>query len=249
MSGGSDVSQTTRAELALREAIAEGEFAAGERLSELVLTERFGVSRTPLRTALVRLATEGVIEPAPNGGYLVRAFSEADLVDAIDLRGVLEGHAARRAAERGASAAGLAAIETVLAAIDRLLEADELGEATFGAYVDLNARFHAELVGLAGNPTLAREIERVEALPFAGPSAFVGLQARLPRARAVLVEAQSHHRAVVEAIGEREGARAEALMREHARLARRNLEAAIADRDRLDGLPGIALIRDARRRA
>lgn len=248
MSGGSDVSQTMRAELALREAIAEGEFAAGERLSELVLTDRFGVSRTPLRTALVRLAAEGVIEPAPNGGFLVRAFSEADLVDAIDLRGVLEGHAARRAAERGASAAGLAAVEAVLAAIDRLLEADPLGEEAFRSYVDLNARFHAELVALAGSPTLAREIERVEALPFAGPSAFVGVQARLPRARAVLVEAQNHHRAVVEAIAEREGARAEALMREHARLARRNLEAALTDRGRLDGLPGVALIRDARRR-
>lgn len=248
MSGPSEISQTRRAELALREAIAEGELAAGERLSELVLTERFGVSRTPLRTALVRLASEGVIEPAPNGGFLVRAFSQADLVDAIDLRGVLEGHAARRAAERGAPARALAEIETTLAAIDGLLEAGELGDEAFAGYVELNARFHALLVDLAGNPTLAREIERVQALPFAGPSAFVGVQARLPRARAVLIEAQSHHRSVIEAVAAREGARAEALMREHARLARRNLEAALTDRDRLDGLPGVAFIRDAGRR-
>lgn len=248
MSTAAETSQTRRAELALREAIAEGLFKAGERLSELTLTERFGVSRTPLRTALVRLAGEGMIEAAPTGGYLVRAFSRADLIDAIDLRGVLEGHAARRAAERGAGAGDLTAIRAMLMAIDDLLAAETLGEEAFSAYVDLNARFHAALIDLAANPTLAREIERVQALPFAGPSAFVGVQARLPQARAVLIEAQSHHRAVVEAIEEREGGRAEALMREHARLARRNLQAALADRSRLDGLPGGAFIRDAGKR-
>jgi GntR family transcriptional regulator of vanillate catabolism len=248
MTSVTETSQTRRAELALREAIADGSLGAGERLSELTLTERFGVSRTPLRTALVRLASEGVIEAAPNGGYLVRAFSAEDLIDAVDLRGVLEGHAARRAAERGASARDLGAIEALLVAIDDLLVAETLGEEAFAAYVDLNARFHAALIGLAGNPTLAREIERVQALPFAGPSAFVGVQARLPRARSILIEAQSHHRAVVEAIRDREGGRADALMREHARLARRNLQAALTDRERLDGLPGVALIRDAGKR-
>lgn len=248
MSSPLETSQTRRAELALREAIADGALAPGERLSELTLTERFGVSRTPLRTALVRLASEGVIEAAPNGGYLVRAFSTGDLIDAIDLRGVLEGHAARRAAERGVDGRALAAIRALLGAIDDLLVAETLGEEAFSAYVDLNARFHAALIDLAGNPTLAREIERVQALPFAGPSAFVGVQARLPRARAVLIEAQTHHRAVIEAIAEREGGRAEALMREHARLARRNLQAALADRDRLDGVSGAAFIRGAGRR-
>ena len=147
-----------------------------------------------------------------------------------------------------ARARDLGAIEALLVAIDDLLVAETLGEEAFAAYVDLNARFHAALIGLAGNPTLAREIERVQALPFAGPSAFVGVQARLPRARSILIEAQSHHRAVVEAIRDREGGRADALMREHARLARRNLQAALTDRERLDGLPGVALIRDAGKR-
>lgn len=245
MSREAEGSQTRKAELALREAIVEGEFRAGERLSELVLTERFGVSRTPLRTALVRAEAEGLIETLPGGGYVVRAFSEADLVDAIDLRGVLEGFAARRAAERGVGRGEIAEAKLVLAGIDGLLSVTELGEDEFSTYVDLNARFHRALVDLAASPTIAREIERVAALPFASPSGFVRLQSRLPEARAVMVLAQDHHRSVVEAIEAREGARAEALMREHARLARRNLQAAFEDRGRLDDLPGGPFIRHA----
>ncbi len=245
MSREAEGSQTRKAELALREAIVEGVFPVGERLSELTLTERFGVSRTPLRTAMVRLEAEGLIETLPGGGYVVRAFSEADLNDAIDLRGVLEGFAARRAAERGPSRGELAEAKLILAGIDRLLAAPDLGEEGFATYVDLNARFHQALVGLAASPTLAREIERVSALPLASPSGFVRLQSRLPEARAVVVLAQDHHTSVIEAIEGREGARAESLMREHARLARRNLQAALADRARLDDLPGGNFIRRA----
>ena len=245
MSREAEGSQTRKAELALRQAIVEGEFRAGERLSELTLTERFGVSRTPVRAALVRAEAEGLIEALPSGGYVVRAFSEADLVDAIDLRGVLEGFAARRAAERGPSRGELAEAKLILAGIDGLLTKPEMTAHDFDAYVDLNARFHRALWDLSGSPTIAREVERVSALPFASPSGFVRLQAHLPEARSVVVLAQDHHTSVIEAIEAREGARAEALMREHARLARRNLQAALADRVRLDEVPGGPLIRRA----
>lgn len=245
MSREAEGSQTRKAELALREAIVEGAFRVGERLSELTLTELFGVSRTPLRTALVRLEAEGLIEALPNGGYMVRSFSEADLIDAIDLRGLLEGFAARRAAERGVSRGELAEAKLVLAGIDRLLGAAELGPEGFAGYVDLNARFHTLLTAMAGSPTLTRELERVCALPFASPSGFVRLQSRLPEARAVVVLAQDQHLSVIEAIEAREGGRAESLMREHARLARRNLQAALTDRSHLDDLPGGAFIRRA----
>lgn len=245
MSREAEGSQTRKAELALRQAIVEGEFRAGERLSELTLTERFGVSRTPVRAALARAAAEGLIETLPSGGYVVRAFSETDLFDAIELRGVVEGFAARRAAERGASRGELAEAKLILAGIDRLLLKPEMDAEDFDAYVDLNARFHRALMDLAHSPTIAREVERVSALPFASPSGFVRMQARLPEARSVVVLAQDHHVSVIEAIEAREGARAEALMREHSRLARRNLQAALADRARLDDLPGGPFIRHA----
>ena len=91
------MSQTLAALLRLRDLILEGGLAPGERLSELAVVERLGVSRTPVRAALARLEHEGLVEALPGGGYAVREFSRADVNDAIEIRGVLEGLAARLA--------------------------------------------------------------------------------------------------------------------------------------------------------
>ena len=92
--------------LRLREMILRGELAPGERLAEVALAERLGVSRTPIRQALPALAREGLLAAAGRRGYVVRSFSPEDVLDAIETRGLLEGLSARRIAERGASAAG-----------------------------------------------------------------------------------------------------------------------------------------------
>src|SRR5512143_3757926 len=94
-------SQSTRSLLRLRELILNGEFQAGARMSELPLVERLGVSRTPLRLALAELEHEGLLRSLSRAGYAVREFTQDDIRDAIELRGVLEGTAARFAAERG----------------------------------------------------------------------------------------------------------------------------------------------------
>ena len=73
---------------------------------ELRLVERLGVSRTPLRLALAALEHEGLLRGRGSRGYVVREFTAADISDAIELRGVLEGTAARFAAERGPTPAG-----------------------------------------------------------------------------------------------------------------------------------------------
>ena len=101
---GAGASQSVRAQLRLRELIVGGEVKAGERIAELAMVERLAMSRTPIRTALVRLQEEGLLEALPSGGFMVREFSEADIRDAIELRGTLEGLAARLAAERGVTA-------------------------------------------------------------------------------------------------------------------------------------------------
>ena len=75
---------------------------------------------------------------------------------------------------------------------------------------------------------IARELERVVRLPFASPSGFVVQQANSPQARDMLIVAQDQHRQVLDAMARREGARAEAIMREHSRLAQRNLRDAMA---------------------
>jgi len=241
--GDANVSQTVKALLGLRQMILGGELAAGTRVSELAVVERLGVSRTPVRAALVRLEQEGMLDTIPGGGFSVPAFNERDIHDAIELRGTLEGLGARLAAEHGASDAVLAEMRECVAAIDALLAPGELTLASFAAYVRENDRFHTLLIDAAGSDVVRRAIERAVRLPFASPNAFVDVQAQLPDARDVLRLAQEQHRAVVEAIGRREGTRAEALMREHARIAHRNLQSALRNRSILHQLPGGSLIR------
>src|SRR5690349_16187332 len=93
-------SQIARTVLRLREMILRGDFGRGERVSEAPLAARLGASRTPIRLALERLAHEGLLDPYPTGGFIVRRFTLEDVWDSIEVRGVLEGAAARQAAER-----------------------------------------------------------------------------------------------------------------------------------------------------
>ena len=236
-------SQTTRAQIALREMLLSGTITPGERVSEQMVVDRTGISRTPVRTALMTLAEEGLLEPIPSGGYTARAFTERDILDAIELRGMHEGLAARFAAERGISAIGLQNLRDLLARLDDVVEGIAAGRPVFEAYVDLNARFHRELVALSESRVVERQVERIVALPFASPSAFAIVQADQPDARKIIVIAQDQHHAIVEAISQREGARAEALMREHSRLAVRNLHIALRSREAMEKLPGATLIR------
>lgn len=235
-------SQAVKALLRLREMVLAGELAPGARIAELAIVERLGVSRTPIRAALLRLEQEGLLETLPHGGYAVRSFSERDVSDSIELRGTVEGLAARLAAERGAPAGVLDEARACLDEIDGVLARPALDDEAFHRYVALNARFHVLLSEMAGSATLLREMERVVRMPFASPSGFVVLQANSPKARDMLIVAQDQHRQVLEAIEGGEGARAEAIMREHARMARRNLREAVQTRS-LDRMPGVRLIR------
>lgn len=239
------MSQTVRAQLALRDMVLSGQLRAGERISELQAVEVTGVSRTPVRMALVRLEDEGLLQAIPSGGFMVKAFSERDILDSIELRGTMEGLAARLAAERGASVRQLEPLKQCLSDIDELVRQDPISVDAFSAYVALNARFHALLNELCGSAPVMRQIDRVAALPFASPSAFVMAQSGLPEAHQILLIAQDHHRAVIDAIENREGARAEAVMREHARLAVRNLRLALRNRIHLDLLPALTLVTQA----
>ncbi|RED30529.1 GntR family transcriptional regulator [Rhodopseudomonas thermotolerans] len=236
------ISQTVRAQLSLRDMVLSGHLRAGERISELQAVDITGVSRTPVRMALVRLEDEGLLQAIPSGGFMVKAFSERDILDSIELRGTMEGLAARLAAERGAGARQLEPLKQCLSDIDELVRQDPISVDAFSAYVALNARFHALLNELCGSAPVMRQIDRVAALPFASPSAFVMAQSALPEAHQILLIAQDHHRAVIDAIENREGARAEAVMREHARLAVRNLRLALRSRTHLDLLPALALV-------
>jgi len=232
--------QFARGLLGLRALILDGEFAGGTRLPETQLAERLDISRTPLRQAMDRLVDEGLLERIATGGCRVASFTMADIMDAIELRGVIEGTAARLAAERGADPLLLGQMRDVL----RLLDRATSGHIEFDAYVRENARFHVILARLAGSSVIEREVERVVRLPLASPISFLRGQEVIPDFHASLQRAQLQHWQIYEAIRDREGARAEALGREHARLARVNLEHVMRGdpRQMADKVPGLALV-------
>jgi GntR family transcriptional regulator of vanillate catabolism len=114
----------------------------------------------------------------------------------------------------------------------------------FLEYIRHNEEYHRELWRLAKSPALERELEHVCALPFAEPGALVfGTQANAAgfhgRNATLAVE---QHRAILEAIENREGTRAESVAREHSRLARRDMDWALANRELLQQVPGGPLI-------
>jgi GntR family transcriptional regulator, vanillate catabolism transcriptional regulator len=232
--------QMMRALFTLREQILSGEFKPGERMSELRLVERLGVSRSPLRLALSSLEHEGLLQAIPTGGYVVREFTQTDIRHAIELRGVLEGTACRFAAEHGASRRDLRALREINEAVEPLVRRADYE--SFERYVALNAAFHARLMKMAHSPLLERTLATVLSLPFATPSALVLQHARLPESREILIVAHRQHLWLVEAIAGREGARADNVAREHARLSLTNLEIVLSRRGLLEEVPGASLV-------
>ncbi len=92
--------QRGRALITLREMVLKGEFRAGDRIEEIELSRRLGVSKPILKSAIERLVLEGLLELTSTGTYTARRFTVQDIRDAILARGSLEGLAARLAAKR-----------------------------------------------------------------------------------------------------------------------------------------------------
>lgn len=232
-------SQTARATLTLREMLVQGRFHPGERIREVPLAEQLKVSRIPLHLALERLAHEGFLEILPTRGFVVQGFSTDDIYDAIELRGLLEGSAARLATERLEDLSQLEPMQEAAREIVMLIRRHKLTLETFNRYIDLNAKFHNALLDLSRSRMLRRAVEQACSLPFASPSAFVNRQFISPELQELFLVSADQHCAIVDAIANREGMRAELLTREHARVARRNLEDALKNQEPLKGMAGI----------
>jgi GntR family transcriptional regulator, vanillate catabolism transcriptional regulator len=201
--------------LRLREMILRGELRPGERLAEVGLAERLGVSRTPIRQALPALAREGLLAAAGRRGYVVRSFSPQDVLDAIETRGLLEGLAARRIAEKGATPELIRSLKECLSQGDAILAKRRFESADEQRYSEMNGRFHALIVEGAGSRILADALARNDHVPFASATA-VAFSRDTAQLLPVLSYAHRQHHAIVQALENRESARAEALMREHA---------------------------------
>ncbi len=168
--------------VALRKMIASGELAAGERLMEIPTAQLFGVSRMPVRMAFRTLEEEGLLVPFGGRGYQVRSVSPSDIAGAVEVRGVLEGLAARQTAELGLSNEARAALERCLVEGDQLFEKGYVTEDDLEVYHDLNMRFHQVIVEGSHNPAIADALARNDHLPFASVTALaVGSRGHGPR--------------------------------------------------------------------
>ncbi len=238
-----DASQSDRAILGIRDMVLRGDFKAGDRLPELSLVELLGVSRTPIRAALQKLAEEGLLAVAQPTGYVVRSFSETEIFDAIEVRGTIEGLAARMAAERGISRLQLDDMRDCLARIDSTLLGATEGDDHLIRYSALNLQFHELMVSASGSEMVARALARITSLPFAAPDSFVLAQAQMPGSLEILRTSQAQHHEILDAIEARSSARVEPLVREHSRNARRSLELVLRNGEALKRVAGAQLIR------
>ncbi|MGK0618975.1 GntR family transcriptional regulator [Meiothermus cerbereus] len=133
----------------LRGAILAGSLLPGARISEPGLAQELGISRTPVREALQRLAQEGLVELLPGKGARVRVLSAEEVREVYDVRALLEGEAAALAAQN--------ATEAELNRLERLLQAlDALPREAHAQQMQVDFDFHTALVEAAHNKTLAR---------------------------------------------------------------------------------------------
>ncbi|MGE5334007.1 MAG: GntR family transcriptional regulator [Nitrososphaerota archaeon] len=134
----------------LRQAILDGVLTPGSPLREAEVADRLGVSRTPLREALRRLEVQGLVAKNPSGGVIVGDVSRRQIEEAFELRQVLEGYAARLAAQ-------VITEEDARALADITDEAERaVSRGDWELLTALNDRFHERIQDIAGNQVLKR---------------------------------------------------------------------------------------------
>ena len=192
----------------LRQMILTGRLAPGEVLVEPRLAEQFGLSKTPVREALHILAAEGLVTVLPKKGYLVQTMAAQDLSEVLDLRMLLEPHAAAEAA-RHATAGTVSALRSAL---------DRQGELTGGDALDAMGAargFHLAVAEEARNARLVTAIERVLDDMARAHHVLPGLQAQMAHPHEL-----AEHEAILEAIAAGDGPAAGQAMRKHLRSVR-----------------------------
>lgn len=200
----------------LRKHIGDGHYPAGTRLAEVAVAQAHGVSRTPVRMAFRTLAQEGLLASAGKRGYVVRSFSDADVLCAVEVRGVLEGLAARRLAERGLDTESRRALQGCIDDGNAVLAKGHLEVSDIERWSRLNVRFHSTIVGAGDTRVIADAVAHNDHLPFASADSIAMQADSLPLEFEKLRLAQMQHKLVFEALQRGESARVEMLMREHA---------------------------------
>jgi DNA-binding GntR family transcriptional regulator len=199
----------------IREAIIDGRLPPGQRLKEEELARELGISRTPVREALLILQTEGLVDAEPNRGAVVRSHDAGDLEDLYQLRALLEGYAARRAAAN-VTEATIADLSASCERFEALIDGD------VQELVKENLFFHSTILDTARSRRVAEQIRKVIELPLVYRS-YIWYSVDQRRISA------HYHRQITKALESRDGERAELVMKEHVFEARDVLVSHVRD--------------------
>lgn len=202
----------------IRRRIVDGSYGEGARLPETRLVAEIGVSRTPIREALRRLHSEGLVTFTPNKGARVATWSEQDLEDILGMRLALESYAARIAATR-IGPDQIAELERLATQMETTLR--ERGPDYYPEIAELNNEFHRKVVQAAGSSSLLSVLSTVVEVPAMSQGAKEYVEMPLVR-RAVhpydvteLERSAAHHREIIAALADGDAEWAESIIRTH----------------------------------
>ncbi|WP_153888053.1 GntR family transcriptional regulator [Acinetobacter baumannii] len=202
--------------LKLRKMIISGELEGGARIAEIPTAELLGVSRQPVRIAFRLLEQEGLLIKNPTRGYTVREISGKLVHDALEVRGVLEGLAAKTLAEQGLSEDQKKTLQHCIQETEKLFnEKDEFGDAELERYHHFNDIFHDTIIEGAQNVALIQALAKNNQLPMASAQAITYDQNQALSEYRRLHYAHLQHCSIFDALVHRQAGRAETLMREH----------------------------------
>ena len=206
----------------LRDNILNGAFTAGQHLREAELACLFGTSRTPVRHALAANEKDGLLDYTAHRGFVVRAFDVMDMDQAYEMRALIEGYAARTAAERGLRADRHQKAAAAIESVDDLLQQDApLDDAAREAWRSRNIEFHQAIVAQCENRFIGPMLTSVQQIPSVFPPVLTTYEASALRIY------NDQHRAILASILRREGTRAEFLMRDHVTLSGEAIRATV----------------------
>ncbi|HYH39797.1 MAG TPA: GntR family transcriptional regulator [Azospirillum sp.] len=190
----------------LKKEIESGTMAPGSRVRENEIAERLGISRTPVREALRRLESEGLVVHAPHQGSIIAELDHQAVIELYDMRETLEGTAARYAARH--------ASEAEIQDLTELVESEQENAGDIAALAQLNRAFHAALYRAGHNRYLLKALLSLSDAMILLGGTTLAVPDRFPAAHA-------EHLAIIAAITERDPDRAEAAARTHIRNAQR----------------------------
>lgn len=202
----------------VRDMIVDGTFPPGSRLPERILCEKLGISRTPLREAMKVLATEGLLEIAPNRGARIVGLTAADVDEMFPVMGALEALAGELAATRITDAE----IAEIRALHYQMALHHTRGE--HAPYVAINRDIHERILSAAGNPTLSTAYRNLSGR--IGGSRYTG---NLSRTR--WDQAMAEHEEMLAALEARDGPRLAEILKRHLHNKCETVKEALGARD------------------